>query len=107
MLAARADLPLDHLDDTVLVADLDRRPGAGHVLEGARINMALGVGDRSLSLRIEPAPGQRHGTDGGHRMGAVGSIIERLADDISVQPDGATLESFTSRRPRRATAVTG
>ena len=55
MLAARADLPLDRLDDAVLVADL--------------------IASRA------PAHMQTASVD-------VGNVIEQLADDISVKPDG-------------------
>ena len=53
MLAARADLPLDRLDDAVLVADLIAARAPAHSIDDS-INVALDPGDRSLLLRVGP-----------------------------------------------------
>ena len=88
MLAARADLPLDRLDDAVLVADLIAARAPAHVT-GGRVDVALEPGARSLALRVGPL---RQG--GGEALivdaavPGVGNVIEQLADDISVQPEG-------------------
>ena len=87
MLAARADLPLDRLDDAVLVADLIAARAPAHVSSG-RVDVALEPGARSLSLRVGPL---REG--GGEALivdasvPGVGNVIEQLADDISVSPE--------------------
>jgi serine/threonine-protein kinase RsbW len=89
MLAARADLPLDRLDDAVLVADLIAARAPAHVVEG-RVDVALEPGARSLSLRVGPL---REG--GGEALivdaavPGVGNVIEQLADELTVQPEGA------------------
>ena len=90
MLAARADLPLDRLDDAVLVADLIAARAPAHMAED-RVNVALEPGLRTLSLRIGPL---RAG--GGEALivdaavPGVGNVIEQLADELSVSPeDGA------------------
>jgi hypothetical protein len=88
MLAARADLPLDRLDDAVLVADLIAARAPAHVAAD-KVNVALDPGDRSLSLRIGPL---RQG--GGKALivdaavPGVGNVIEQLADELSVSPEG-------------------
>jgi hypothetical protein len=87
MLAARADLPLDRLDDAVLVADLIAARAPAHVA-GSRVDVALESGDRSLSLRIGPL---REG--GGEALivdaavPGVGNVIEQLADELIVSPE--------------------
>jgi hypothetical protein len=88
MLAARADLPLDRLDDAVLVADLIAARAPAHVT-GSRIDVALEPGERSLSLRVGPLRA------GGGRalivdaaVPGVGNVIEQLADELSVSPQG-------------------
>ena len=53
MLAARADLPLDRLDDAVLVADLIAARAPAHVLHGT-VDVAFEPGPRTLSLRVGP-----------------------------------------------------
>jgi hypothetical protein len=86
MLAARADLPLDRLDDAVLVADLIAARAPAHVAEG-RVDVALEPGARSLSLRVGPL---RAG--GGEALivdaavPGVGNVIEQLADELTVSP---------------------
>ena len=89
MLAARADLPLDRLDDAVLVADLIAARAPAHVAEG-RVDVALEPGDRSLSLRVGPLR-----VGGGEALivdaavPGVGNVIEQLADELTVKPEDA------------------
>jgi hypothetical protein len=81
MLAARADLPLDRLDDAVLVADL--------IASRAPVDVDLETGDRTLFLRVGPLrPGGGDALIVDAAVPGVGNVIEQLADDISVQPDG-------------------
>ena len=88
MLAARADLPLDRLDDAILVADLIAARAPAHSVDD-KINVTLDPGDRSLLLRVGPL---RHG--GGEALivdaavPGVGKVIEQLADELSVSPEG-------------------
>ena len=104
MLAARADLPLDRLDDAVLVADLIAARAPAHVREG-RVDVALEPGARSLSLRVGPL---RRG--GGEALivdaavPGVGNVIEQLADELSVSPEGED-EFLHVRLAYAATAV--
>ena len=89
MLAARADLPLDRLDDAVLVADLIAARAPAHVAEG-RVDVKLEPGPRSLSLHVGPL---RAG--GGEALivdaavPGVGNVIEQLADELTVSPEEA------------------
>ena len=87
MLAARADLPLDRLDDAVLVADLIAARAPAHVA-GRRVDVALEPGARSLSLRVGPL---RAGGGAALIVDAavpgVGNVIEQLADELTVSPE--------------------
>ena len=88
MLAARADLPLDRLDDAVLVADLIAARAPAHV-SGDRVDVALEPGPRSLSLRVGPlraGGGQALIIDAA--VPGVGNVIEQLADELTVSPEG-------------------
>jgi hypothetical protein len=90
MLAARADLPLDRLDDAVLVADLIAARAPAHSIDD-KINVALDPGDRSLLLRVGPlrqGGGQALIVDAA--VPGVGNVIEQLADELSVRPEGDT-----------------
>jgi hypothetical protein len=86
MLAARADLPLDRLDDAVLVADLIAARAPAHVLD-ERLDVALEPGRRRLGLRVGPLR-----TGGGRALivdatvPGVGNVIEQLADSIEIDP---------------------
>ena len=93
MLAVRADLPLDRLDDAMLVTDLIADRAQQHVL-GATIDVDLDPGVRSLSLRIGPlhaGGGDALVADG--VVPGVGNVIEQLADEITVtdSPQGEYL----------------
>ena len=88
MLAARADLPLDRLDDAVLVADLIAARAPAHSIDD-KINVALDPGDRSLLLRVGPlrqGGGQALIVDAA--VPGVGNVIEQLADELTVRPEG-------------------
>jgi serine/threonine-protein kinase RsbW len=87
--AARADLPVDRLEDAVLVADaLAARAGA-HASDG-RATFALHPGRRSLDLRIGPllAGGGRE-LIASAALPGLGNVVERLADEVAVEADGA------------------
>jgi hypothetical protein len=89
MLAARADLPLDRLDDAVLVADLIAARAPAHMTTG-RVEVALEPGPRSLSLRVGPL---REGGGAALIVDAavpgVGTVIEQLADELTVIPEAS------------------
>ena len=88
MIAARADLPLDRLDDAVLVADLVAARAPAHVV-GDTVDVELSSSARSLELRVGPLRG-----GGGEALvvdaavPGVGNVIKQLADGLDIQPDG-------------------
>ncbi len=84
MLAARADLPLDRLDDAVLVADLIAARAPAHVAHET-VDVALEPGPRTLSLRVGPLrPGGGEALVVDAAVPGVGNVIEQLADELSV-----------------------
>ena len=88
MLAARAALPLDRLDDAVLVADLIAARAPAHVL-GATVDVAFEPGPRTLSLRVGPLrPGGGKALVVDAAVPGVGNVIEQLADELSIAPEG-------------------
>ena len=88
MLAARADLPLDRLDDAVLVADLIASRAPAHVAAES-VDVDLETGDRTLFLRVGPLrPGGGDALIVDAVVPGVGNVIEQLADDVSVEPEG-------------------
>ena len=90
MLAARADLPIDRLDDAVLVADLIASRAPAHV-QNDRVDVALEPGVRALTLRIGPLrTGGAEALVTDAVVPGVGNVIERLADEIATIPDAGT-----------------
>jgi len=88
MFAARADLPLDRLDDAVLVADVVAARAPAHVANET-VDVALRSSVRSLDLCVGPLRA------GGGRalvvdaaVPGVGNVIEQLADGLDVETDG-------------------
>jgi hypothetical protein len=86
MLAARADLPLDRLDDAVLVADLIAARAPAHVA-AQTVDVALEPGPRTLTLRVGPLrPGGGQALVVDAAVPGVGNVIEQLADELTVAP---------------------
>src|SRR3954466_12555307 len=83
MLAARADLPLDRLDDAVLVADVVASRASAFAPD--TVNVRLEPGDRTLWLRVGPLePGGARALLGETAAPDVGSVILKLADEVHV-----------------------
>lgn len=88
MLAARADLPLDRLDEAILVADLIAGRAPSHVRDD-EVRVAFEPGERSLSLVVGPLrSGGAHALVSDAAVPGVGNVIEQLADELTVLPDG-------------------
>jgi hypothetical protein len=87
MLAARADLPLDRLDDAVLVADLIAARAPAHSRDDA-VQVTLECESRSLDLRVGPLrPGGGQALVVDAAVPGVGNVIEQLADELAVEPE--------------------
>jgi hypothetical protein len=87
MLAARADLPLDRLDDAVLVADAVAARAPAYVANDT-VDVAFVTRPRAIDLRIGPLRA------GGGRalvvdaaVPGVGNVIEQLADELEVETE--------------------
>jgi len=94
MFAARADLPLDRLDDAVLVADLIAARAPAH-MAAATVDVVLETGPRTLLLQVGPLrPGGGEALIVDAAVPGVGNVIEQLADEVSVVPadDGERLK---------------
>jgi serine/threonine-protein kinase RsbW len=87
MLAARADLPLDRLDDAVLVADVIASRASAWSAD--LVHVTLRPGDRTLWLRVGPLrSGGAEALLGDSAVPDVGSVIVKLADEVEVESDG-------------------
>jgi serine/threonine-protein kinase RsbW len=87
MLAARAQCPVDRLDDALLVADAiashaPRRSSDGHV------TVRLTADTEGLELRVvELTTGGGDGLIADAALPGVGNVLERIADDVRAEDD--------------------
>jgi serine/threonine-protein kinase RsbW len=88
MLTARADCPIDRLDDALLVADAISAK-AGSFSEDGRVNVRVIARVGSVELQVGPL------RDGGAEelvasaaLPGVGNVLERVADVLEPQRDG-------------------
>lgn len=89
MLAARADLPLDRLDDAVLIADVVAARAPAHALDET-VEVGLRPGERQLDLTVGPlraGGGEALVVDAA--VPGMGNVIEQLANEVEVlEQDG-------------------
>ena len=83
--AARAELPVDRLNDAVLVADAIAARAPAFTV-GDRLPVSVQSGHGRLEIRVGPLrPGGGRQVLEGAALPSVGSVIERLADDVRVR----------------------
>jgi hypothetical protein len=88
MFAARADLPLDRLDDAVLVADVVAARAPAHVASET-VDVAIASSTRALELCVGPlVRGGGRALVGDAAVPGVGNVIEQLADTLEVETRG-------------------
>jgi serine/threonine-protein kinase RsbW len=86
ILAARADCPIDRLDDALLIADAIAAKAAAFDLEG-RVNVRVVAELGSVELHVGPLV-----TDGAGGLIAsaslpgIGNVLERVADELEPTP---------------------
>jgi serine/threonine-protein kinase RsbW len=90
--AARAPLPMDRLQDALLIADAIAARAPAYAIS-ERLPVSLRAGDGQLELRIGPLRegGATRVLDGAEVAGAV-NVVERLSDDVRVRPGSSGAE---------------
>jgi hypothetical protein len=89
MLAARAQCPIDRLDDALLLTDAVAAHAPGHTADG-RVTVQVHAEPAGLSLRIGPLPAaSAHALIASASLPGIGNVFERVADEVST--DGAEL----------------
>ena len=82
MLAARADCPIDRLDDALLVADAIAAKGGGFSADG-RIRAQVVARMGSVEMQIGPLrDGGAQGLVDSAALPGVGNVLERVADEL-------------------------
>ncbi len=93
MVLARADWPLDRLDDALLVCDALCAHAPAYASDG-RLTFSVQAGEREAELRVLDLV-----DDGAARLvedamlPVVGNILERVADRVSVEPEESSERS--------------
>jgi serine/threonine-protein kinase RsbW len=88
MVLARADWPLDRLDDALLVCDALCAHAPAYASDG-RLTFSIQASEEEAELRVLDLVG-----DGAARLvedamlPVVGNVLERVTDRIAVEPDG-------------------
>ena len=86
ILAARADCPIDRLDDALLVADAVAAGAASFASDG-RVNVRVVAEPGSVELRVGPL--RADGADGliaSASLPGIGNVLERVADELEQRP---------------------
>jgi serine/threonine-protein kinase RsbW len=85
MLAARAQCPIDRLDDALLLTDAVAAHAPGHTADG-RVTVHVHAEPSGLSLRIGPLPeeGARALVDAAQLPG-IGNVFQRVATDVRAE----------------------
>ena len=91
MLAARAQCPIDRLDDALLVADTVAAHSPDHAGDGT-VSVGLTAGDGMLELivgELDPKGAEAILKDAD--LPGVGNVLEQVADAVEVRADGQEL----------------
>jgi serine/threonine-protein kinase RsbW len=87
MLAARADAPVDRLDDVLLVSDAIAAHAPAHTGENGTLRVLVRTTPEQLSIRVGPlAPEGGRALLAAADLPGVGNIVEQVADGVSVEP---------------------
>jgi hypothetical protein len=98
MLAARAQCPIDRLDDALLLTDAVAAHAPGHTANG-RVRVHVRA-DQQQGLELRVGPLRAGGAEGlmeSASLPGVGNVFERVADEV--RPDGEELHLHLKFRP--------
>jgi serine/threonine-protein kinase RsbW len=89
MLAARAQCPIDRLDDALLLTDAVAAHAPGHTADG-RVTVHVQTALDGLSLRIGPLPDEgAQALMAAASLPGIGNVFQRVASDV--RADGPEL----------------
>lgn len=88
MLAARANFPVDRLDDALLLSDAIAAHGPGH-FDGPWTRVTVSTSDNGLRMEVGPLrPGGPEAMLQAAVLPQIGNVFERIADEVRSQ-DGS------------------
>ncbi len=87
LVAARADFSIDRLSDAQIVSDAIVGAAAAHLADGT-LSVAIAEHERGFDLVVGPfAPGGAQRLVDETELPGLGSLLERLTDTLTVEPD--------------------
>jgi serine/threonine-protein kinase RsbW len=90
MLAARADAPVDKLDDVLLISDAIAAHGPAQAGDDGVLRVVVQTDEEQLRLRIGPlAPDGAGALLASAELPGVGNIVEQVAGSVTVEDGGA------------------
>jgi serine/threonine-protein kinase RsbW len=93
MLAARADAPVDRLDDVLLVSDAIAAHAPVHTGDDSALRVEVRTTPDRLSLRVGPlAPDGGRALIEAAELPGVGNIVQQVASDVTVESGQGGLE---------------
>jgi hypothetical protein len=96
MLAARAQCPVDRLDDALLVADAIAAHAQSHTADG-HVTVRLAAAPDGIEMQVaELGKGGADGLIADASLPGVGNILERIADSVEIDRSSER-ESITVR----------
>jgi hypothetical protein len=85
MVLARADCPMDRLEDAMVVCDALSAHAPAHVNDG-HVTFAVSVRGEALELRVSELPeGAASRLVGDAVLPGVGNVLERMTDELRVE----------------------
>ena len=97
MLAARAQCPVDRLDDALLIADALAAHSQTHSRNG-HVTVRLLAGEDAIELQVDAlGDGGAEGLLQDASLPGVGNVLERIADDVSVERGASGDETLRVR----------
>lgn len=87
MVLARADWPLNRLDDALLVCDALCAHAPAHA-RAARVVLSVNANKREVELRVQELTtrGAAQLVEDA-RLPVVGNVLERIAESVSIEPE--------------------
>jgi hypothetical protein len=89
MVLTRANCPLDRLDDAMMLCDALSAHAPAHARDG-HIVFTMATGGQGIELRVgELAERGANGLLADAAMPGVGNVLERLSDELRIEPSSA------------------
>jgi hypothetical protein len=86
MLAARAQCPIDRLDDAMLLTDAVAAHAPAHTADG-HVHVTVAAGEGAIELRVRSLSGDGPGAVlADAELPGVGNVFQRVADEVDVLP---------------------